>query len=62
MRWTVPNILTVFRLIAAPCVGLAFAIFARPFADYLAFVLFVAAALTDYLDGLLARRWKQISK
>ena len=62
MRWTVPNILTVFRLIAAPCVGFAFAIFARPFADYLAFVLFVAAALTDYLDGLLARRWKQISK
>lgn len=61
MPLNIPNILTVFRLLAAPCVGLAFAFFARPFADYLAVVLFVAAAVTDYLDGLLARRWKQIS-
>lgn len=62
MTWTVPNILTVFRLLAAPFVGFAFVFFARPFADYLAFILFVGAAITDYLDGLLARRWHQISK
>ena len=61
MIWTIPNILTVFRLLAAPMVGLAFAFFFRPFADYIAFILFVAAALTDFLDGLLARRWKQIT-
>lgn len=61
MTWTIPNVLTVFRLLAAPLVGFAFVAFARPFADYLAFILFVAAAFTDFLDGLLARRWKQIT-
>ncbi len=61
MPWNIPNILTVFRLLAAPMVGFAFAFFARPFADYLAFILFVVAALTDFLDGYLARRWGQIS-
>lgn len=61
MTWTIPNVLTVFRLVAAAMVGLVFVVFARPFADYLAFSLFVIAAFTDFLDGLLARRWKQIT-
>ena len=29
--------------------------------DYLALILFLAAALTDLLDGYLARRWKQVT-
>lgn len=62
MPWNLPNILTVFRLLAAPMVGFAFALFARPLADWIAVTLFILAALTDYLDGYLARRWKQISK
>jgi CDP-diacylglycerol--glycerol-3-phosphate 3-phosphatidyltransferase len=61
MRWTIPNMLTVFRLVAAPGVALAFVAFARPLADWLAIVLFVLAALTDYVDGYLARAWKQES-
>ncbi|MXU66784.1 CDP-diacylglycerol--glycerol-3-phosphate 3-phosphatidyltransferase [Oceanomicrobium pacificus] len=57
MRWTIPNILTVIRLLAAPAVALSFAVFPRPFADLLAVILFVGAAVTDYLDGYLARRF-----
>ena len=62
MTLTIPNILTLFRLLAAPGVVLAFVLLPRPFADWLAFVLFVGASLTDYLDGYLARKWNQISK
>lgn len=62
MTWTLPNILTVFRLIAAPALGLVFLLFARPYADWLALILFITASLTDYVDGYLARKWGQVSK
>lgn len=62
MRWTLPNILTVVRLIAAPMLGLVFLLLPRPFADWVALILFVAASLTDYVDGWMARAWNQISR
>lgn len=61
MRWNLPNILTVLRLIAAPLFVLVYLSLARPWADWVGLFLFIAAALTDYFDGLLARRWKQVS-
>jgi CDP-diacylglycerol--glycerol-3-phosphate 3-phosphatidyltransferase len=61
MRWTIPNILTVMRLVAAPGVALAFVVFNRPYADWIAIGLFIMAALTDYIDGRLARAWQQES-
>jgi len=61
MRWTLPNILTVGRLLAAPCVPLAYVVFPSPFADWVALILFIGASFTDYLDGYLARKWNQIS-
>ena len=39
-----------------------FLYFDRPWADWFALVLFVGAAITDFLDGYLARAWKQESK
>ena len=62
MIWTASNILTFARVLAAPCLALVFVLIERPLADWLAFFLFAAAAMTDYVDGWLARRWKQISE
>lgn len=62
MKFNVPNVLTLVRLIAAPMVGLVFLLLPRPFSDWVALFLFVGASLTDYLDGLLARKWGQISR
>jgi CDP-diacylglycerol--glycerol-3-phosphate 3-phosphatidyltransferase len=62
MTWTIPNILTVLRLLAAPGVAVMFLYFARPWADWFALILFIGAALTDWIDGHLARSWKQESK
>ena len=62
MTMTLPNILTIVRLVAAPMVGVMFLYFTRPYADWFALVLFVLAAVTDWFDGYLARAWKQETK
>lgn len=62
MKWSIPNTLTVLRLLAAPGVPLMFLYFQRPWADWFALTLFVGAAITDWFDGYLARLWKQESK
>ena len=56
----IPNSLTVVRIILVPL----FVIFlsARiPYGIYLATVIFIIAALTDSIDGYLARKWKQVT-
>ncbi len=62
MKWNLPNVLTLLRLVAAPGVALMFLYFDRPYADWFALVLFVTAAVTDWFDGYLARAWKQETK
>lgn len=62
MRWNLPNILTLLRLLAAPGLAVMFLYFSRPYADWYALVLFVGAAATDWFDGYLARAWKQETK
>ena len=59
MVWTVPNVLTSLRLLAAPLVAVMFLYFTRPYADWFALILFLGAALTDWFDGYLARAWGQ---
>ena len=62
MRWNLPNLLTVMRLLAAPMVAVMFLYFNRPWADFFALFLFLSAAITDWFDGYLARAWKQETK
>jgi len=62
LTWNIPNILTVFRLIAAPMVPVMFLYFNRPYADWFALALFLGAGLTDFFDGYLARKWNQVTK
>lgn len=61
MQWNLPNVLTLLRLIAAPALVAVYLIFPRPVSDWLGVGLFAIAALTDYLDGALARRWGQVT-
>jgi CDP-diacylglycerol---glycerol-3-phosphate 3-phosphatidyltransferase len=55
MRWNLPNILTWLRILAIPLVVALFWL-PVPWADPAAGLLFAAAAITDSLDGYLARR------
>jgi len=59
--WSLPNILTYARCAAVPVVaGLLFWP-NESWARWSALVLFVAAAITDFFDGYLARAWAQQS-
>ena len=57
----IPNILTIGRIIIVPIFVLTFFI-PGVFGDLVPFFLFVIASFTDYLDGLLARLYKEESK
>ncbi|HEX9704403.1 MAG TPA: CDP-diacylglycerol--glycerol-3-phosphate 3-phosphatidyltransferase [Gemmatimonadales bacterium] len=61
MRWTLPNILTVSRICLTPVIALLpFFLGYRP--KLAAFAIFLAAAITDTIDGWLARRYQQVSE
>jgi CDP-diacylglycerol--glycerol-3-phosphate 3-phosphatidyltransferase len=58
--WTLPNILTLARIGLAPVIALL------PFIEgywpkVIAFVIFVAAAVSDVVDGYVARRSRQVT-
>ena len=59
--WSLPNILTYARCAAVPVVVALLFWPAAPWARWWALVVFVAAAITDFFDGYLARAWSQQS-
>ncbi len=61
MKIKIPNILTIGRIIIVPIFVLSFFI-PGIVGDLVPFFLFVLASFTDFLDGLLARLYKEESK
>ena len=61
MKIKIPNILTIGRIIIVPIFVISFFL-PGFFGDLIPFFLFVLASFTDYLDGLLARLFKEESK
>lgn len=59
--WTLPNILTMSRIIVIPVLVASF-FMEQPFGSHLAFVLFGLAGITDFFDGYLARATGSVSK
>ncbi|MSO84552.1 MAG: CDP-diacylglycerol--glycerol-3-phosphate 3-phosphatidyltransferase [Rhodospirillales bacterium] len=60
MTFQLPNMLTYSRIVAVPVVVLLMLV-ERPLGNWLALGVFVAAGITDILDGHLARAWGQQS-
>jgi len=60
MAWTIPNILTLLRIILIPVLVL---VFYSPleWSYQISAAIFGLAAVTDWLDGYLARRLQQLS-
>ena len=64
--FSLPNILTYGRILAVPLIVACFFFETRilsgsDWARWTALFIFIAASVTDYLDGYLARAWNQSS-
>ncbi|MTD39279.1 CDP-diacylglycerol--glycerol-3-phosphate 3-phosphatidyltransferase [Erwinia sp. CPCC 100877] len=61
MQFNIPTLLTLFRVVLIPFFVLAFYL---PFhwASFLCAFIFCLAAVTDWFDGFLARRWNQSTR
>ncbi|RFA28967.1 CDP-diacylglycerol--glycerol-3-phosphate 3-phosphatidyltransferase [Alkalilimnicola ehrlichii] len=60
MQLNTPNILTLLRIVMIPVLGLVF-LLPAPWMNVFAVVIFALAAVTDWLDGYLARKLGQTS-
>ncbi|MBK1726773.1 CDP-diacylglycerol--glycerol-3-phosphate 3-phosphatidyltransferase [Halorhodospira neutriphila] len=60
MQLTLPTALTLLRIVLIPVLGLCF-LLPPPWTNILTVAVFAAAAITDWLDGYLARRLGQSS-
>ena len=56
MTWNIPNILTISRIFMIPFFMAAF-----PDHKLIAFCLFIAASLTDFVDGYIARKLQMVT-
>jgi cardiolipin synthase (CMP-forming) len=61
MLTTLPNLLTLSRIVAIPLVVITFYV-PSPYGPWIGCGLFALAGFTDWLDGRLARLWQQQSE
>jgi CDP-diacylglycerol--glycerol-3-phosphate 3-phosphatidyltransferase/cardiolipin synthase len=58
--WNIPNMLTVLRILMIPVfVGIYY--LPSEWSNLACAIVFAVAAITDWFDGYLARRWQQVS-
>ncbi|OUS32815.1 CDP-diacylglycerol--glycerol-3-phosphate 3-phosphatidyltransferase [Thalassotalea sp. 42_200_T64] len=69
MMWTIPNQITLFRIILIPVFIVVYYlndmmpdIFSKNWSNFAAFAVFWVASVSDALDGYLARKLEQSSK
>eukprot|EP00292_Cryptomonas_paramecium_P019372 CAMPEP_0113665688 /NCGR_PEP_ID=MMETSP0038_2-20120614/2441_1 /TAXON_ID=2898 /ORGANISM="Cryptomonas paramecium" /LENGTH=124 /DNA_ID=CAMNT_0000581063 /DNA_START=193 /DNA_END=563 /DNA_ORIENTATION=- /assembly_acc=CAM_ASM_000170 len=55
--WNLPNILSMARVVLIPILA---AVLYSPLPErgFIAFLIFLVASVTDFVDGYLARKWK----
>jgi cardiolipin synthase (CMP-forming) len=58
--WNLPNVLTYGRIIAVPLVA-GLLMYGGNTQRWVALAIYVVAAITDFFDGYLARKWQQQS-
>lgn len=56
-----PNAITLTRICAVPLIVFFYMADFIPFARLVAAILFIAACLTDFLDGYIARKYNQVT-
>jgi cardiolipin synthase len=61
MITSLPNLLTLSRVVAVPALIAAFYL-AYPISNWVCFVIFTLAAITDFFDGYLARARNEVSR
>lgn len=61
MLTSIPNLLTIGRILVIPVLVCALVFLKDPLASWLAFSVYTAACITDFFDGYLARVLKQQS-
>ncbi len=62
MKYNIPNLLTAFRVFCIPVIAILIIIKINQASIVFAFWLFILSAVTDYLDGLTARKLNQMTE
>lgn len=57
----IPNIITTIRIALLPLVFFFYLTNFVPFSQYIAIAIFLIAAATDFLDGMIARKYNLVS-
>ena len=61
MKMSLPNVLTILRVILIPVFLVVLFLMPEPVNRYVAAAIFIVASITDFFDGYFARKWNLVS-